>query len=108
MAVLLLEVQGRSNADHRLLWYLRYRLGEIGELTMLRLPDAASTMSSRDSYRRVYARFNRELLTLPADSRAATRADEILEFLDTVPPEAWGRLLDSWDGSIAGFPAGFS
>jgi len=109
MAVLLLEVQGRSNADHRLLWYLRYRLGEIGELTMLRLPDAANTMSSRESYRKIYARFNRELLTLPTDPGAAARADEILEFLDTAPPEVWGRLLEnSWDGSIAGFPTGFS
>ncbi len=108
MAVLLLEVQRRSNADHRLLWYLRYRLGEVGELTMLRLPDAASTMSSSEPYRQIYARFNRELLTLPSDPGTATRADEILQFLDTAPPEAWGRLLESsWDGRIAGFPVGF-
>ncbi|HKV10409.1 MAG TPA: hypothetical protein VJ725_19870 [Thermoanaerobaculia bacterium] len=109
MAVLLLDVQRRSNADHRLLWYLRYRLGGIGELTMLRLPDAASTMSSYEPYSKVYRRFNRELLSLPADPGAAARADEILELLDTSPPEVWGRLLGgSWDGSIAGFPQEFS
>lgn len=109
MAVLLLDIQRRSNADHRLFWYLRYRLGEIGELTMLRLPDAASTMTSHELYHPIYRRFNRELLSLPADPVAAARADEILEFLDTAPPEVWGRLLGgSWDGSIAGFPQEFS
>ncbi|HEV2856142.1 MAG TPA: hypothetical protein VHC97_25360 [Thermoanaerobaculia bacterium] len=105
MAVLLLDIHRRSDADNNLLWYLRQRLGEWGELKLWRLQDAASVMSSHESSSRVYVSFNRELLTMPIGPDTAARVDRILEALNTARPEAWRRLLGgSWDGSIAGFP----
>jgi hypothetical protein len=105
MAVLLQDIHRRSDADNNLVWYLRQKLGEWGDLKLWRLQDAASVMISHESYSKVYVNFNRELLTLPIGPDTAARVDRILEALNAARPEVWRRLLGgSWDGSIAGFP----